>query len=169
MAKPKGMNIAIDPTQVVYTSIMKDKSGFNSARMVIKAGDKEYLQISYDWEGSSVPDFALNLMDFMKSSSVETSGVWPGQEVAYTEYEESKCGSSPMKKKKKKKMDEEAAEMCPDCGKPMKKCECEDDDEEDAAKKKMAKCPDCGKPMPFCSCDKEGKKEDKKEDKKSKK
>jgi hypothetical protein len=157
MAKPKGMNIAIDPTQVVYTSIMKDKSGFNSARMVIKAGDKEYLQISYDWEGSGVPDFALNLMDFMKSSSVETSGVWPGQEVAYTEYEESKCGGGGKMKKKKKKMDEEMAI-----------------EDEDAAKKKMEKCPDCGKPMPFCSCDKESKKEDekkgdKKEDKKSKK
>jgi hypothetical protein len=150
MAK-KGMSINVDPAQVVYTSISKDKSGYNSARMVIKAAEKEYLQISYDWEGGGVPDFALNLMEMMKNSKVETSGVWPGQEVAYTEYEDSKCGSSPMKKKKKKKMD----------------------DEEDAAKKKMEKCPDCGKPVPFCTCKKDGKKEDmkdeKKEDKKSKK
>jgi hypothetical protein len=110
MAKQKNMSINIDPTQVVYTSIMKDKSGYNSARMVIKAGDKEYLQISYDWEGGGVPDFAMNLMEFMKNNNMETSGVWPTQEKAYIEYEDAA----------KKKM-----AKCPDCGKPMPFCTCD--------------------------------------------
>jgi hypothetical protein len=115
MAKPKNMNINIDPALVVYTSIMKDKSGFNSARIVMKTADKEYLQISYDWEGGTVPDFALNLMDFMKSNSVETSGVWPNQEVAYEEFSASKKAAPQGKEK-----------MCPDCKNPMSMCTCKD-------------------------------------------
>jgi hypothetical protein len=115
MAKNKNMSISIDPTTVVYTSISKEKNGYNSARIVVKSGDKEYLQISYEWEGSGVPDFALDLMDFMKSNSVEKSGVWPGQEKAYVEFS--------VKEK-----------ICPDCKKPMSKCTCDDEEE---AKKKM--------------------------------
>jgi hypothetical protein len=116
--KQKNMTINIDPAQVVFTQIMKDRSGYNSARMVVKAADKEYLQISYDWEGAGIPDFAMMLMDFMKSNNVETSGVWPGQEAANAEF-------AAAKKKEK---------MCPDCKKPMSECECEDEEE---AKKKM--------------------------------
>jgi len=130
MAKPKNMSINIDPTQVVYTSIMKDKSGYNSARIVVKAGDKEYMQISYDWEGSGIPDFAMNLMEFMKNSNVETSGIWPGQEAAHVEYEDAA---------KKKKMGK-----CPDCGKPTPFCSCDkedtkEDDKEDKKEKKKKK------------------------------
>jgi hypothetical protein len=121
MAKQKNMSINIDPTQVVYTSIMKDKSGYNSARIVVKAADKEYMQISYDWEGSGIPDFAMNLMDFMKSSNVETSGIWPGQEAAHLEYEDAA---------KKKKM-----EKCPDCGKPMPFCSCDKEGKKEDEKK----------------------------------
>lgn len=120
--KQKNMTIDIEPAKVVFTQIMKDRSGFNSARMVVKAGEKEYLQISYDWEGTGVPDFAMQLMDFMKSNNVETSGVWPGQEEAEKEF------AAKMKKKEKKQMKEK---KCPDCGKPMSDCECEDEDEED--------------------------------------
>lgn len=109
--KQKNMTIDIEPAKVVYTSIQKS-SGYNSARLVVKAGDKEYLQISYDWEGSGIPDFAMQLMEFMKSNNVETSGIWPGQEAAHAEY---------AAKKKEK--------MCPDCKKPMSKCECEDEEE----------------------------------------
>jgi hypothetical protein len=126
--KAKNMTIDIEPAKVVYTSIQKS-SGYNSARLVVKAGDKEYLQISYDWEGSGIPDFAMQLMEFMKSNNVETSGVWPGQEDAHTEFAA------------KKKM-----EKCPDCGKPKAFCTCEkdgedeeDDDMKDDKKKKKEK------------------------------
>jgi hypothetical protein len=114
--KQKNMTIDIEPAKVVYTSIQKS-SGYNSARLVVKAGDKEFLQISYDWEGNGIPDFAMQLMEFMKSNNVETSGVWPNQEAANLEYEDAA---------KKKKM-----EKCPDCGKPMPFCTCDDGEEED--------------------------------------
>jgi len=87
-AKKQNNNMFIElvPEKVVFTQIMKDKSGYNTARVVMRIGDKEYLQISYDWEGQNIPDFALQLMEFMKNNNVETSGVWPGKEQAYEEF-----------------------------------------------------------------------------------
>ena len=118
MAKNKNMMFEVVPANVVFTAISKEKNGYNSARMVVKAGDKEYMHISYEWEGPGVPDFAMNLMDFMKSNNVETSGIWPGQEKAYVEFS--------AKEK-----------MCPDCEMPMSKCTCDDEEDEEEAKKKM--------------------------------
>lgn len=119
--KQKNMTIDIEPAKVVFTQIMKDQSGYNSARVVVKAADKEYLQISYEWQGAGIPDFAIQLMDFMKSNNVETSGVWPNQEAAHVEYEEAA---------KKKKM-----EKCPDCGKPMPFCSCDKEGDTEDKKK----------------------------------
>lgn len=84
--KANDFNIVVMPDEVMYTSINTSKDGYNSARMVIKKADKEYMSISYEWEGSSIPGFAMDLMGFMKNNSVETSGVWEGQEEAYTKY-----------------------------------------------------------------------------------
>lgn len=74
MAK-KNMSISIDPEQVMYTNISKSKDGYNSARVVVKAGDKEYMSISYEWEGDSVPDFAMGLMGFMQANEIKTGVV----------------------------------------------------------------------------------------------
>jgi len=124
MAK-KDMTIKIAADNIVYTNISKSKDGYNSARMVVKAADKEYMSISYEWEGTNVPEFAMNLMGFMQANELEV-----GKE--YEEDAAKKCGGG-GKKKKKKKMDAEEAQkekMCPDCKKPMSKCKCEDDMEE---------------------------------------
>jgi len=99
--KQKTFNISVDPAQVVYTSISKSSGGYNNARMVVKANDKEYMSISYEWEGSGVPAFAINLMSFMQKNGVETSGVWKGQEKAYEEYA-AQCGNKKKTKKKDK-------------------------------------------------------------------
>ena len=85
-SKKKNMSISIDPENVVYTNISKTKD-FNSARMVVKVADKEYMTVSYEWEGEHVPDFAMNLMGFMQANKVETSGVWHGKEAEYAEFE----------------------------------------------------------------------------------
>lgn len=138
MAKKKSFSVSVDPESVMYTNLSKSKE-YNSARLVAKIGDNEYMSISYEWEGDYVPDFAMNLMDFMKANNVETSGVWP--EFVGTEDAAKKCGNGKpagMKKKKKAEEDEEEKEtsqkkekICPDCKKPMSKCTCEDEDEED--------------------------------------
>ena len=87
MASKKGMTIKIDPDQVLYTNISKSKDGYNSARVVVKVSDKEYMSVSYEWEGDDIPDFAMNLMSFMQANAMEV-GV---NEERAAEYEEFSC------------------------------------------------------------------------------
>lgn len=100
MAKMKDFNVSVQPDEVMYTSINTSKDGYNSARMVIKKGDSEYMSISYEWEGSSIPGFAMDLMGFMKNNNAETSGIWEGKEDAYEEFAKGKKGVNPFIKKK---------------------------------------------------------------------
>jgi len=86
MAKKKGFSVEVDSEEVMYTNISTSKDGYNSARMVIKKGDNEYMSISYEWEGSGVPGFAMDLMSFMKNNNVEKSGVWEGKEESYKKF-----------------------------------------------------------------------------------
>ena len=85
MAK-KDFTIKIKAEDVMYTNISTSKDGYNSARVVVKQGDKDYLSISAEWEGDNIPAFALDVMGFMKANKVETSGVWKGQEKAYAKF-----------------------------------------------------------------------------------
>jgi len=107
--KMKDFNVSVTPDEVMYTNISTSKDGYNSARMVIKKGDKEYMSISYEWEGDSIPGFAMDLMGFMKRNSVETSGIWKDQEKAYQEF------SAKGKPKE---------ELCTQCGKRKEECKC---------------------------------------------
>ena len=86
MAKQKGLKIDIKSEDVMYTNISTSKDGYNSARVVIKTGDSEYMSVSCEWEGEKIPGFAMDLMGFMKNSGTEKSGVWEGQEEAYAEF-----------------------------------------------------------------------------------
>jgi len=70
MASKKNFSVSVMPDEVVYTNISKSKDGFNSARVVAKMGEKEYMSISYEWEGEGVPDFAMNLMGFMQANEI---------------------------------------------------------------------------------------------------
>jgi DNA-directed RNA polymerase subunit RPC12/RpoP len=120
MAKMKDFSVSVKPDEVMYTNISTSKDGYNSARIVIKKGDSEYMSISYEWEGNSIPGFAMDLMGFMKNNNKETSGVWEGHEEAYEEYSCKTCEKhNPGKAKKSSK-----GKMCPDCGKKMEECEC---------------------------------------------
>jgi len=96
-SKNKGLSIKIDKDEVMYTNISKSKDGYNSARIVVKRGDKEYMSISYEWEGDGVPGFAMDLMGFMKASEITPNMVI--DEKAYSEY------GKDRKKKKEKKED----------------------------------------------------------------
>ena len=69
----KKFAVNIDPENVVYSTISKSKDGYNSARVVVKSGEKEYMSISYEWEGDSIPDFAMNLMSFMQANDMGTT------------------------------------------------------------------------------------------------
>lgn len=108
MANKKESNfvVSVNPSEVMYTNISTSKDGYNSARMVIKRGEKEYMSISCEWEGADIPGFAMDLMGFMKNNKVETSGVWPEKEEAFAEYSAKKEKKEDKKEKKDDKKDD---------------------------------------------------------------
>ncbi len=88
-SKNKGLSISISKDEIMYTNISKSKDGYNSARVVVKRGDKEYMSISYEWEGDGVPGFAMDLMGFMQANEIEPNTTV--DEKAYAEYTERSC------------------------------------------------------------------------------
>jgi hypothetical protein len=84
--KINDFNVSIIPEEVMYTSINTSKDNYNSARIVIQKGENEYMSISYEWQSGGIPGFAMDLMSFMKTNNVETSGVWEGKEKCYEEF-----------------------------------------------------------------------------------
>lgn len=105
MASKKNMNISVDPEQVMYSQISKSQDGYNSARMVVKSGEKEYMSISYEWEGEGVPDFVMGMMGFMQANELE---IGEKEELAL-EYDiaKAKKGVNPFAKKKDEDMEDE--------------------------------------------------------------
>jgi hypothetical protein len=82
----KGFNLNVAPEEVMFTGISTSKDGYSSARIVAQRGENQYLSISYEWQGGGIPDFAMDLVDFMKANNVETSGIWANKEEAYKEF-----------------------------------------------------------------------------------
>ena len=127
MAKIKDFSVSINPTEVLYTSINTSKDGYNSARLVAKRADKQYLSVSFEWEGGGIPDFALDLVEFMKANNMETSGIWVDKEGDYTEFaakmskeefvkmmQDKKKKSKDGKKKDGEDMEDEEDDMSPE-------------------------------------------------------
>jgi hypothetical protein len=117
MAK-KDFTVKVMSDEVMHTSISKSQGGYNSARIVAKRGDNEYLAINYEWEGDSIPSFAMDLMGFMQANELPFGKVVEGKEAAFEEY--SKCATKP-KKKKGEMMDDEDEMMDDEKKKKMKK------------------------------------------------
>jgi len=132
MAAKKESNfvVTVMPSEVMYTNISTSKDGYNSARMVIKRGEKEYMSISCEWEGSQIPGFAMDLMGFMKTNKVETSGVWPDKDAEYSEY-------SAKKEKKEEKKDDKKEKKTDKKGDEKEDEEMEDEEDDDTKKKKV--------------------------------
>lgn len=86
MAKKGPFIIKVNVDEVTYTSISKSKHGYNSARMVVKKGDNEYMSISYEWEGDGIPSFAMDLMGFMQANEMKSGEVVKGMEEVYAHY-----------------------------------------------------------------------------------
>ena len=113
MASKKGLTINIKPEDVVYTSIQKSKDNYNSARMVVKVGDKAYMNVGVEWEGDTVPSFAMDMMGTLTASEITPNAIVAGREIDYEEYSEgaAKCGTSKKAPKKEKKMKKEDSEQ----------------------------------------------------------
>ena len=160
MAKNKGLSLSVPTDSIMYTNISKSKDVYNSARLVAKMGEKEYMSISYEWEGGGVPAFAMDLMGAMQAGEMKAGEVKAGYEEEYEEYSCKTCVKhNPDKAKKSAKKDEE---MCSECGKPIDKCTCKKEKSKDGTKpvpgdttKKHSPkvCPNCGNSEEDCTCD----------------
>lgn len=104
MASKKGLSITIKPDDIIYTSITKSRDNYNSARLVTKVGEKAYMNISVEWEGDTVPSFAMDLMSTLQANAMVVGKVVEGREEEYGEYLNTE--SSAAKKGKK--------QTCPD-------------------------------------------------------
>jgi hypothetical protein len=104
--KSSTFDLSVKAEDVMYTNISTSKNGYNSATMAIKKGENEYMSISYEWSGDTIPGFAMDLMGFMKNQGQESSGVWEGKEEAYEAYSCKTC----VKHNPEKSEDEDAEE-----------------------------------------------------------
>ncbi len=102
MASKKGLSITIKPDDIIYTSITKSHDSYNSARLVTKVGEKAYMNISVEWEGDTIPSFAMDLMGTLQASELEVGRIVEGKEDEYAEYLARDV--------------EDAAENCKGCG-----------------------------------------------------
>jgi len=109
MASKKGMTISIKPEDVVFTSIQKSKDNYNSARMVVKVGDKAYMSVGVEWEGETIPAMAMDMMGTLTAGEITPNTIVAGREADYEEYEMAAAKDSKkedkMKKDKKDKKD----------------------------------------------------------------
>lgn len=130
----KDMKISIGADQVMYSNISKSKDGYNSARLVAKINEKEYMSVSYEWEGKSVPDFAMNLMSFMQANEIEFSAEKmcskckkAASKCDCNDGKEEKPNKGPRDNKEKKDKAGDGGQVhCKNCKKTKDKCDCGD-------------------------------------------
>jgi len=66
----KNLSLKIMPDDIIGHEIMKH-GDFNAASIAVKAGKDTFLRVSYEWQGSTVPELVMQLMDFIRSNSEE--------------------------------------------------------------------------------------------------
>lgn len=107
-----GYSVGIDVKNVKSVNISRYADGYNYASVSCKMGDKEYMNVNYEWMGKEIPEFAMQTMEIMKAL---------GMEKASTEVE---AGSIEYLERAAKVILETAAKM-------KKKDEEEDDEKKD--------------------------------------
>ena len=87
MAKNKGLSINIMPEEIVGSEIMKS-GDYRYASLGVKKGDKEYMRISYEWQGEGVPEFVMGIMQWMQSNKEEIDALKEERAEEYKELKE---------------------------------------------------------------------------------
>lgn len=80
-AASKPMKIEIMPEDIKGVEIMKS-GDYRYARVGVKRGEDEYLNITYEWKGSDIPEFVMRLMDFVKANAEEIEKAKDDEEFA---------------------------------------------------------------------------------------
>lgn len=101
-------------------NISRYNDGYNYANISCKMADSEFMNISYEWKGKQIPEFAMNVMEIMKSMGAEKASKMGEDDVDALERTASILLDRAAKMKKKK----EDEEMCSECGEPKEKCKC---------------------------------------------
>jgi len=123
-------NVMIDVKTVKNVSISRYSDGYNYANVSSKLGDNEYMSVHYEWKGKQIPEFALNVMEIMKSlgkeeaskdndyaASLERAGNFFIEQAAKAKDDKKKD----KKDKKKDKKDDKDTEEKDDKGFPFNK------------------------------------------------
>jgi len=64
-------NVGIEIKTIKNASISRYSDGYNYASISSKVADNEYMSVHYEWKGNQIPEFALNVMEVMKSLGKE--------------------------------------------------------------------------------------------------
>lgn len=69
----KVYTLNLNAGNIQYARISRSKDGYNYASFSCKMTDKEYMSIDYEWQGDVIPEFAMNVMEYMGGGNKETS------------------------------------------------------------------------------------------------
>ena len=69
-------DISLDSDKVRAASIKRYKNGYSYATITFSPAENEYMNINYEWEGDSIPEFAMNVMDIMKAFNKEKASTF---------------------------------------------------------------------------------------------
>lgn len=72
--KSKDLTINIAPDEIVGSEIYKSKD-YRYASVGVKRGDSEYMRITYEWKGESVPDFVMSVMGWMQANNMDINNL----------------------------------------------------------------------------------------------
>jgi len=84
--KAKNLVITIIPDEIIGADISRSRD-YKYASVGVKISDNEYLRVSYEWKGDTIPDFVMALMIWMQANEEELSS---RKEEHAEEYEELK-------------------------------------------------------------------------------
>jgi len=68
--KVKSLTVTIVLDEIIGADISRSRD-YKYASVGVKINDNEYLRVSYEWKGDTVPDFVMGLMGWMQSSKEE--------------------------------------------------------------------------------------------------
>ena len=67
--------VDIDVNKVKSVNISRYSDGYNYASVSSRITDDEYMSVSYEWRGKEIPEFAMNVMEIIKSLGMEKAAV----------------------------------------------------------------------------------------------
>jgi len=117
----KEYSLKFDIKTVNSTSISKYSDGYNHASIGCKLKKNEWVYVSYEWSGDTIPDFVMDIMDMMKSINQEQAGVVDPDSM-------SRAGriliDRAAKAKPKEVIMDDEEEICPECKNKKSECKC---------------------------------------------